>query len=90
LECLFALASSALNRGTSRDTEYYLQQAFELAQSVGSTVLVARSLGRKAVLFLQTGKLEEAVGVTDEALEALGSVSRLPIGALFVLGSERA
>ncbi|KAH7929994.1 hypothetical protein BV22DRAFT_1001613 [Leucogyrophana mollusca] len=72
LGTLLALTQAYFARGSSREAEYFAQQALDLAESVGAPAMAARALTRKAEIQLLQGHLEaghESVRRAAELLE---------------------
>ncbi|KIJ36920.1 hypothetical protein M422DRAFT_260543, partial [Sphaerobolus stellatus SS14] len=61
VNCLFDIAEVYLHLGSGRDSEYFLQRARELAQSLSSPVLVIRALAKLTELQLYRGHVQEVV-----------------------------
>ncbi|CDZ96287.1 Regulator of spindle pole body duplication [Phaffia rhodozyma] len=73
LDCLFTFSSTTIQRGTSRDTEFLLQQAQNYSLAVDSKGLANRALIRKAAVQLYIGQINQARLLLDEA--QLGSMT---------------
>ncbi|KAH7913084.1 peptidase family C50-domain-containing protein [Hygrophoropsis aurantiaca] len=57
LGTLFNLTQAYFARGSSREAEYFAQQALDLAESINSPAAIARALTRKAEIQLLQGQL---------------------------------
>jgi separase len=75
LDCLFALAETSARRGTARDTEFFLQEALELARSANSTEAAARALAGRGLLSFLLGSEEECNSFITQGLSIGDMVS---------------
>ncbi|EPQ52368.1 hypothetical protein GLOTRDRAFT_80657 [Gloeophyllum trabeum ATCC 11539] len=74
LSTLFGLAQAYFSRGSAREAEYFIEQAFDLAHSLNAPAAVARALARKAEIQLRLWRFEESHGILGEALKSLPNV----------------
>ncbi|KIJ36798.1 hypothetical protein M422DRAFT_50921 [Sphaerobolus stellatus SS14] len=77
VNCLFDIAEVYLHLGSGRDSEYFLQRARELAQSLSSPVLVIRALAKLTELQLYRGHVQEVVANFELAENYLKDISGL-------------
>ncbi|PCH34363.1 hypothetical protein WOLCODRAFT_95323 [Wolfiporia cocos MD-104 SS10] len=75
LETLFSLFDAYLARGSPREAEYFIQQARDLAESLGAQAMISRALARRGELLLQLGLLEEGHDVLLQATELVVDLS---------------
>ncbi|KAL0578391.1 separin protein [Marasmius crinis-equi] len=59
LQTMFALCQAYLMRGSSREAQYFAEQARDLAESLNAPVFVCRAVTRLEELRMQLGQLEE-------------------------------
>lgn len=75
LSTLFALSRAYFARGSPRESEYFAQQAHDLAVSLNAPVMVGRALARKCEILLHQGELEDGYANLLRAAELLEDVS---------------
>ena len=78
LDCLFALSETSSRRGTARDTEFFLQEALDLARSTNSTVGASRALAGRALLSLLLGKEDECDSLVLQGRSVADTVRSFP------------
>ncbi|KAK1232899.1 separin protein [Marasmius sp. AFHP31] len=59
LQTMFALSQAYLMRGSSREAQYFAEQARDLAESLNAAAFVCRAITRLEELRMQLGQLEE-------------------------------
>ena len=72
LECLIMLSKLYIMRGTSKEANYFLDQAYELTNSLASPNFNAKINALKAELSLALNNLDESRKQIDEALNSIG------------------
>ena len=71
LSTLFALAQAYFARGSTREAEYFAQQAQDLASAINAPTMVSRALARKGEIYLHTNRLEEGREYLMQAMESV-------------------
>ncbi|KAF8880008.1 hypothetical protein BD779DRAFT_1549966 [Infundibulicybe gibba] len=79
LSTLFALNHAYFIRGSVRESEYFLQQAYDLAESLNVPAMMGRAMARKGELQLYQLELKGGLNSVQKAAELLGSVSGIYI-----------
>jgi separase len=77
LSTLLTLTQAYFTRGSSREAEYFIQQALDLAESVNAPTMAARALMRKGVIQLCQRQLDagrDSLSKATELLQDLPSV----------------
>jgi len=74
LDVLFALCGAYFSRGSSREAEYFAQQAQDFATSMNAPAMVGRALARKGEVQLHQGRLQEGHQSLLHAMEVLEDV----------------
>jgi separase len=69
LMTLFAIGQVYLNRGSSREAEYFVQQAQDLAQSLNAPTMVSRALAKKGEIQLYQHQFEASLENLTKAAE---------------------
>lgn len=75
LSTLFALGHAYAARGSAREAEYFVQQAQDLAASLGLPSMLSRAYARRGEIHLQMGRLESAHAFLMDALELMDGVN---------------
>lgn len=71
LHTLFALSHACFARGSPRESEYFAQQAQDLAESVNAPAMVSRALTKKGEIQLHQGQLDDGYASLVRAAELL-------------------
>jgi separase len=71
LSTLLTLTQAYFTRGSSREAEYFAQQALDLAESVNAPTMVARALMRKGEIQLCQRQLDAGRDSLSKAAELL-------------------
>ncbi|KAF8878729.1 peptidase family C50-domain-containing protein [Infundibulicybe gibba] len=79
LSTFFALSHAYFIRGSVRESEYFLQQAYDLAESLNVPAMMGRAMARKGELQLHQLELEGGLNSVQKAAELLGSVSGIDV-----------
>lgn len=74
LTTLFTLSRTYFTRGSPRESEYFAQQAQDLAESLNAPVMVSRALARKGEILLHQGQLEDGYANLLRAAELLEDI----------------
>lgn len=73
LDTLFSLSRAYFIRGSPRESEYFAQQAQDLAESLNAPAMISRALARKAEIQIQQRKFEDSSLNLAQAADLLKS-----------------
>ena len=74
LTTLFALSRAYFARGSPRESEYFAQQAQDLAESLNAPGMISRALTKKGEILLHQGELEDGYASVMRAAELLEDI----------------
>ncbi|OBZ78082.1 hypothetical protein A0H81_02757 [Grifola frondosa] len=75
LATLFTLAHAYAARGSARESEYFVQQAKEFAQSLNAPAMISRALARHGELSIQLGNLEDGYNSLMQAARFVANLA---------------
>ncbi|KDQ13324.1 hypothetical protein BOTBODRAFT_133563 [Botryobasidium botryosum FD-172 SS1] len=76
INVIFALAKTYFTRGSARESEFFVQQVKELAESLNAPAVSSRALARLGELQIYHGKLDEGRQMLEQAAQL---IQELPV-----------
>jgi len=74
LSILFDLAQAYLTRGSAKESEFFIAQAFDLAKSLNAPAMLSRALAKQGEVQVRLGRMKDGYEKLVEAGEILKNI----------------